>query len=764
MNKRQQWHLQDYILLITSLFFMLFLNGAIPFVTIPTLGQAIWTSGFARSIANGSWYNIFAHDFGIPQPAAIAFGLSGAWLESLFIRLGMAPFDAYSCMSAFWLMVAFLSAIKISDMFGAHRRLAILSSLLWMSMPIIWAHAEYSMLSLGIALLSFYFLAVFNILNIESNPTKKIFISVILYFITVVISVFMDGYTFMMFAIGASIIFSSVFIASSKRRHTLLKVVLPVHVISFLTAYFLFAKYIGKSHFESHNMDFFRGWGLDLSFIVQPTKKILWLPDFLGLSINRSDSIYFGDSSIWVTTFSLPIIIIGLFSWYKTKKRNYLSTGILLVATLGFYMALGPSLKINAIKPEQMQINSPHQQSALMPAELAILPTGNAWISESIPGFNVMRASYRWSALGIFALWMLVIVWVSQVEKKYQVISGSILFFLLLLNIPNLANQWQRGVIARKMFHQIDDEIAFPLRQKINGAEKVAFIPWGNDFLVNYLASIGDFRTFNIGGDKNLAAAQRFWPIGMQSFNDGVLNADKIPALTKMFLDNSVDVVVIPYVHLLWSAHRWPCRQDAEDPMKLSSDSLCLSQRKSELASTIHSLAALPYLDVVDNTLFAIVKLRPEFTGSEPLLSFLLSQIDYPIEVGSRFKDNVVLFTQGWHNVEENLIWSQSHAKLMLPVPEECVSQHCYAVLQFTVFGASPARSVRVHFSVSGWKQNVRFSSTDLNEIAIPLDNASRRQEITLTVPEAISPEKLLGAPDSRELGIALQRIKLSIK
>ncbi|NIH11895.1 MAG: hypothetical protein G5702_06395 [Serratia symbiotica] len=177
MNKIQQWHLQDYILLITSLFFMLFLNGAIPFVTIPTLGQAIWTSGFARSIANGSWYNIFAHDFGIPQPAAIAFGLSGAWLESLFIRFGMAPFDAYSCMSAFWLMVAFFSAIKISDMFGAHRRLAILSGLLWMSMPIIWAHAGYSILSLGIALLSFYFLAVFNILNIESNPTKKIYFS-----------------------------------------------------------------------------------------------------------------------------------------------------------------------------------------------------------------------------------------------------------------------------------------------------------------------------------------------------------------------------------------------------------------------------------------------------------------------------------------------------------------------------------------------------------------------------------------------------------
>lgn len=54
-----------------------------------------------------------------------------------------------------------------------------------------------------------------------------------------------------------------------------------------------------------------------------------------------------------------------------------------------------------------------------------------------------------------------------------------------------------------------------------------------------------------------------------------------------------------------------PCCQDAEDPMKLSSNSLRLSQRKLELASTIHSLAALPYLDVVDNTFFTIVKLRP---------------------------------------------------------------------------------------------------------------------------------------------------------
>ncbi|MCP1065572.1 hypothetical protein M5G07_08880 [Serratia symbiotica] len=65
-------------------------------------------------------------------------------------------------------------------------------------------------------------------------------------------------------------------------------------------------------------------------------------------------------------------------------------------------------------------------------------------------------------------------------------------------------------MIARKMFHHIDDEIAFPLRQKINGAEKVAFITWGNYFLINYLASIGDFRMFNINRDKILQKPRGF--------------------------------------------------------------------------------------------------------------------------------------------------------------------------------------------------------------------------------------------------------------
>src|SRR3546814_12682441 len=67
------------------------------------------------------------------------------------------------------------------------------------------------------------------------------------------------------------------------------------------------------------------------------------------------------------------------------------------------------------------------------------------------------------------------------------------------------------------MFLQIDEELVSQLHQNIGSGETVAFIPWGNDFIANYLAPKVGFRTFNIGGDKNLSAAQTEWPSPMRA-------------------------------------------------------------------------------------------------------------------------------------------------------------------------------------------------------------------------------------------------------
>ena len=370
MVKEHNWRIHEGVFALLAFFLVLFVNRGIPFLTLPSPVQVLWTTGFSQCMANGALFDFFAHDIGIPKPASIAFGLAGAWPASLLIRLGLHPADAYAGMAAFWLGIAMLSAYRIVRRFGGTRLIALFCSLIWMTMPVIWGHNGYSMLSLGIALLSFYFMTAFRLFYFDVKEARVASSSIALYFVAAIVSVFMDGYTFMMFAVGASFLLFYSLLTHPEIRSMLVKVSIPIHVCSFALAYVLYVIYIGKPNFEAHSIDFFRGWGLDLAFTAIPTKGILWLPDLLGMGAARTDMLYFGDRSVWETTFVLPVILLGLLAWSRVRHKTKIATGVLLVAAFAFYMALGPSLKINSAKPEALQLSRPGQQSALMVPEL----------------------------------------------------------------------------------------------------------------------------------------------------------------------------------------------------------------------------------------------------------------------------------------------------------------------------------------------------------------------------------------------------------
>ena len=724
--------------IVFALAFVLFLHGAVPFFSVPTLGGAIWTTGFSQSFINESIYSIYAKNFGIPEPAAIAFGLAGAYPAGLLIAAGLHPADAYSAMAAMWLCLAFFGAWRIGHLFELRPLLVILGAVLWLSMPIIWAHAGYSMLSMGIGLLPFYFWAALGLFFTPQAWHRIANLSAGVYVVACLIAVFMDGYSFMMFAVGSSLLGVYLFVTFPERRRHLMVFGFPVHLLGFGLAYIVYSAYIVKPQFDPAPLDFFRGWGLDLTFLVIPTQGIHWLWDTLGWSVPRSDQEFFGDVSVWVTTFSLPIIIAGAVAWWATRRRLKLASGFLLIALFGFYMALGPSLKVNSTKPMSLP--------RLMPAELAIAPTGNAWLSENIPGFNNMRAAYRWSALGVFGSWVLFMVLLGRTDRHGRIWIAVALGAMIISNLPHLQAKWMSDKANRNMFFHIDADLVSDMAGVLQKGELVAFLPYRNDFLVNYLAPRLDICTYNIGGDKNLDEARKHWPKTMQLFQMRQIDAGFTERVLLLLARHEADAVVLPYIGMLMAAYEWP-----RPPVF-----------KEELTPVIADLKASGSVSVNERKYYAVV--RAKSRDEENAVNHCRSLV-YPITVAQQTVNLRRVLGAGWHAPESEHVWSGSRAELSLPVPDNCPPGQCGVVLTFWVFGASKNRPVSVmfHTNAAGVQSppSLTISSPDKQLVTIPLAAGQPTQTLSIEVPEAISPKDLQDSADLRVLGIALHSIEL---
>jgi len=465
-------------------------------------------------------------------------------------------------MVAMWLSLAFLSTWKIARAWKMTNVLSALVSILWLSMPIVWWHARYSMLSIGIALLPFYYLMSLRLYQIIDNRYNASIRFTALYICTTIIAVFMDGYSFMMFAVGSSILGAYAILRFPENRSALLKFGFPVHVISFTIAYILYAFYIGKTQFAASPLDFFRGWGIDLMFFAVPSKGVHWLWDTFGFSSIRTGHKQFGDASVWATTFAFPTIFFGAVAWWRTRKTSRLATGFLMIAVFGFYMGLGPSIKLNSIKPEGVK-------SVTMSKKYAVAPTGNSLLSEYIPGFKNMRASYRWSAMGFFGMWLLLVLLLSKEHSsRYRWIKLLFIAFLILSNLPHMKNKFKGDMNNREDFIDIEKSLICDLKIDLIENEKVAFLPYRNDFFVNYLASRTKIRSYNIGGDKNLAEAKKNWPVMMKQFRMAEIDKYFAPRILMLLARNEANAVVLPYIDLLWAAHAWPAPLKFKNEMK----------------------------------------------------------------------------------------------------------------------------------------------------------------------------------------------------
>ena len=585
----------DYsvIFYLPTFLIVVFVYGSIPFFSIPTLGQIIWASGFAQSFQNDG-FSIWANNFGFPSDVPIAFGLSNVVIQSLFIHLmNLHPIDAYSMAVIFWLGVSIWGTTKFSEKLGAGPILSKLCPVLYLTLPIVWWHDRYSMLSLGFALLPTYFFAAMHwFFHDSAKPFNERRWAASGLLLSFMIAIFMDGYTFLMYVVGSFIIIIFKFRSMSAESRVYLKGQMLFWAFCVLSSYVLYVAYLGGETFPASSMDFFRGWGVDVVMWLVPSKGSSWLFDYLEWSQTRSQQEFFGDDSVWMTTFALVYLIVGIAALMVVKDKRWTKM-LLAVACVGAYLSLGPSLKINATKPAAVSDQPHHGQ--MMKSYDAVMSTGSKALYRYAPGFKHTRATYRFMGLFYVGFFGLIVLLLSSSIVLYPVVSILLFTMIFSVNLPNLSVRFYAAQKYYQAAHDIDQQLVTSLSRYIDENERVVFLPMKNDFMVNYLASMGQYYAYNIGGDKNLAIAKQYWPSNL----DVSLLMGNRQCLTRhlhhQLNANHWDKLVIPYFDLLIGAHAWP-------PNDKHVQSL-----RNQWSNFIHHVSLLDAFNIMDTEFYAVI-------------------------------------------------------------------------------------------------------------------------------------------------------------
>jgi hypothetical protein len=75
---------------------------------------------------------------------------------------------------------------------------------------------------------------------------------------------------------------------------------------------------------------------------------------------------------------------------------------------------------------------------------------------------------------------------------------------------------------------------------------------------------------------------------------------------------------VVPYFHMLWAPHLWPCVDqtsatltvDEAETFRAMPGFICPSERKPGLVPFFTALRATGLVDITDTSLFAVIRLR----------------------------------------------------------------------------------------------------------------------------------------------------------
>jgi hypothetical protein len=436
----------------------------------------------------------------------------------------------------------------------------------------------------------------------------------------------------------------------------------------------------------------------------------------------------------------LPIFLLAIAALFLGGVFNKPSVSgatimpLILIVTFSTWMSLGPSIKFDSQKPPGVPSNS-------MIESYAISPSGNQALSD-LPGLSAMRASYRWSALSTVGLLAVVSLASSQMstrrKRSLALMGVGALIFLL----PDPLQHFESKARNQSLAHEIERHIVSQFSADLKGAEGVLFLPVGNDLFANYLSARADFRTFNVGGDKNISSlVGDGWPIDFRLLNTN-------SAEPELLSRSGVRYIVVPSFSLERKFANSLCASEYSGPLCPGTQDF---KTKAIPTRTLQSLGK----PLFQRKLYSVYEV-PVYDSETP--------------TSYSAKEKKVLFSsvlgRGWHNIEDTLVWSKQEASIRLTLPSSCSVNTCKVTLHYDPFiGVIPREALFefVHVNSKGSTLVVKrqHSLSGPKSISFVL-HKNDKFDLDIIAHAASSPTELGLSSDSRILGLALYRIEVS--
>jgi hypothetical protein len=363
-----------------------------------------------------------------------------------------------------------------------------------------------------------------------------------------------DGYAFVVCATVAGIVLLSWALVSRQLARAKLTAVV-VFALSNGIAYVVYKKLLGQgTDLQKSSPNLFRAMGLDLTSLLRPT-GFWWLGSH-GYATQLGS--LWGDTSNalynYVGYFCVILALVGI----VLLRRNRFVAPLLVALVVTFIFSLGPSLKIgnHRVTPPPGQVGNLYS----MPAEAATASLPTAPLFRSVPGMDIMRATYRWFGGTRLILIVLATGGVGELNRRSRGRRGALvrqtavfaLGTLAVLELVPAPRALRNVYLANHNIQGQVDVVAAELDASLGDGERVAFVSlvpgsFPNDYLAPYISAQASIRTSNLATDKSVKALLDRWPKPIHSL---MLGIDVDGSARASLQQHLTDAVVVPYFDL----------------------------------------------------------------------------------------------------------------------------------------------------------------------------------------------------------------------